>query len=110
MVKRSRSQSQEAPSLRSWRMIVPPYSSFHCQTRRMNSSRPSWSRVAPSVSRKYWTTLLSVAMPAWSVPGSQQASQPCIRRQRMRMSCKVLLRTWPMVRMPVTLGGGMTTA
>ena len=40
MVKRSRLQSGEAPSARSWRVMVPPDSAFHCQTRSMNVSRP----------------------------------------------------------------------
>ena len=30
MVKRSRGQSSEAPSRRSWRVMVPPDSAFHC--------------------------------------------------------------------------------
>ena len=43
MVKRSRSQSQEAPRRFSWSMIWPPDSAFHCQTRSMKASRPrSW--------------------------------------------------------------------
>ena len=40
MVKRSRDQSQEAPSRFSWLMIVPPDSAFHSQTFSTNSSRP----------------------------------------------------------------------
>ena len=41
MVKRSRGQSSEAPRRRSWRVMVPPDSAFHCQTRSTNASRPS---------------------------------------------------------------------
>jgi hypothetical protein len=37
MVKRSRGQSSEAPSLRSWRVIIPPDCAFHAQTRSMNA-------------------------------------------------------------------------
>ena len=49
-----------------------------------------------------------VAMPAWSVPGSQSTSLPSMRALRLRMSWMVLLSTWPMCSMPVTFGGGMT--
>ena len=40
MVKRSRDQSQEAPSRFSWLTMVPPLSAFHSQTRSRNFSRP----------------------------------------------------------------------
>ena len=40
MVKRSRDQSQDAPSRFSWLMMVPPDSAFHSQTRLMKASRP----------------------------------------------------------------------
>src|SRR5581483_11766206 len=40
MVKRSRDQSQEAPSRLSWLMMVPPDSAFHSHTRLMKASRP----------------------------------------------------------------------
>ena len=40
MVKRSRLQSQEAPSRLSWLMIVPPDSAFHAQTLSTKASRP----------------------------------------------------------------------
>ena len=47
MVKRSRDQSQEAPRRRSWRVMVPPDSSFQAQARSRNASRPrSWRRLA----------------------------------------------------------------
>ena len=49
-----------------------------------------------------------IEIPAWSVPGTQRASYPCIRLKRIRMSCRVLTRAWPICRTPVTLGGGMT--
>ena len=48
-----------------------------------------------------------VAMPAWSVPGSQRALYPCIRRQRVRRSCSADWRAWPTWSLPVTLGGGI---
>ncbi len=63
MVKRSRAQSGEAPRRRSWRVIVPPDSSFHCQTRSMNLARPSlWRSVCSSASWR--STTIWVAMPA----------------------------------------------
>ena len=40
MVKRSRAQSTPSPSRRIWPRILPPDSSFHCQTRSTNASRP----------------------------------------------------------------------
>ena len=65
MVEALRDQSQEAPSRFSWLMISPPDSSFHCQTRATNSSRPDPSGSAPgapSICRS--TTTICVAMPA----------------------------------------------
>ena len=107
MVKRSRDQSQEQPSRLSWLMIVPPDSPFHAHTRSMKSSRAmSWRR-RPSASSRRSTTIW-VAIPAWSMPGCQSTSRPCMRLKRTRMSCSVLFRAWPMCRLPVTLGGGMT--
>ena len=88
-------------------MMVPPDSSFHCQIRATNASRPRSSLVLPSAaswrSTTYW-----VAMPAWSVPGTQRAFRPSIRFHRIRMSWMVLSRACPMWSEPVTLGGGMT--
>ena len=43
MVKRSRLQSHEAPSRRSWRVMVPPEKAFHSQTFSRNCSRFSES-------------------------------------------------------------------
>ena len=78
MVKRSRLQSGEAPSERSWRVIVPPDSAFHFQTRAMNASRPSlWRSDCSSASWR--STTICVAMPAWSVPGCHNASRPFMR-------------------------------
>ena len=45
MVKRSRLQSHEAPSRRSWRVIVPPEKAFHSQTFSRNCSRFSSFRL-----------------------------------------------------------------
>ena len=54
------------------------------------------------------STTFCVAMPAWSVPGIQSASRPCMRRQRISTSCSVLFSPCPMWSMAVTFGGGMT--
>ena len=84
------------------------YSSFQAQIRRTSSSRPMSWRVLFSSLRSRVSTTAWVAIPAWSVPGIQRASYPCIRFQRIRMSWIVLLSAWPRCRAPVTLGGGMT--
>ncbi len=106
MVKRSRGQSGEQPSRRSWLTMVPPDSAFHSQTRSMNLSRPSWC-LSICRSASWLVTTISVAMPAWSVPGCHSASRPRIRSKRMRMSCSVKVSAWPMCRLPVTFGGGI---
>ena len=54
-------------------MICPPYCSFHCHTRRTNSSRPISAREMPSAASAFSTTAW-VAMPAWSVPQIQSVS------------------------------------
>ncbi len=90
-------------------MMVPPYWSFHSQTRRLNSSRPSSVRDTPWAARLFSTTAW-VAMPAWSVPQIHSVSSPSIRRVRMSRSWIVLLRAWPMCSAPVTLGGGIAIA
>ena len=107
-VKRSRCQSVELPSMRCWWTIVPPYCLFHSHTRSTNASRPrSWRRLPSFLSA--FSTTFCVAMPAWSVPGSHSVLKPRIRRQRTRTSWIVWLSAWPMCRMPVTFGGGITT-
>ena len=59
-------------------MMVPPYCWRHFQTRLANSSRPRSSLVRPSA-RSIFSTTFCVAMPAWSVPTSQQAFSPSMR-------------------------------
>ena len=78
MVKRSRAQSADAPSDRNWRVIWPPDSAFHSQTRSRNFSRPRSARLSPS-SSSWRSTTICVAIPAWSVPGCQSASRPRMR-------------------------------
>ena len=107
MVKRSRGQSSEAPSRRNCRVIVPPDSAFHCQTRSINASRPIARRSTFPCSASNRSTTICVAMPAWSVPGCHSASRPCIRRQRISVSCTVKVSACPMCRLPVTFGGGI---
>ena len=106
MVNRSRGQSSDAPSRRNCCVIVPPDSAFHCQTRSTNFSRPSSRRSVPCSASSRSTTIC-VAMPAWSVPGCHSTSRPCMRRQRISVSCTVKVSAWPMCRLPVTFGGGI---
>src|SRR5438045_6961265 len=54
------------------------------------------------------STTICVAIPAWSVPGSQSVLNPLMRFQRTMMSCSVMTSAWPMCSRPVTFGGGMT--
>ena len=60
-------------------------------------------------SRRRRTTLASVAIEAWSVPGTQHALKPRMRARRTKTSWMVLLSMCPMWSTPVTLGGGITT-
>ena len=54
------------------------------------------------LSRTNWA-----AMDAWSTPGTHSVSSPRMRWYRMRTSCAVTNRAWPVCSEPVTLGGGM---
>ncbi len=74
-----------------------------------NASRPRSSFFLPSFA-SWRSTTIWVAMPAWSRPGSQSASNPLMRFQRTITSCRVRVKAWPMCSEPVTLGGGMTMA
>ena len=108
IVKRSRSQSSEAPSALCCSPMRLPYFSFHAQTRFRNSSRPRSWRLFFSVFLSSFSTIIWVAMPAWSVPGSQSVLKPLIFFQRMSTSWSVAVRAWPRWSEPVTLGGGRT--
>ena len=88
--------------------MVSPDLAFHCQTRFSNSSRPRSRQLMPSFSSWRMTTIW-VAMPAWSVPGSQRVLSPSMRCQRTVTSICVCSSMWPMWSEPVTLGGGMTS-
>ena len=63
---------------RSWRVMRPPYSFFQAQARSRKASRPIMSLVRPSL-RIASTILTSVAMAAWSVPGSHRVGSPFMR-------------------------------
>ena len=63
IVKRSRSQSQEQPMMRSCSTIVDSYSSFHSWTLATNSSRLKSVRRFPWRRSRFSTTAW-VAMPA----------------------------------------------
>lgn len=80
-----RSQSQDAPSLRSCFRIIPPCSSVHAQACFRNSSRLRSVFFIPCPASLF-TTLASVAMEAWSVPGTQQAFLPSMRARRTNIS------------------------
>ena len=110
MVKRSRSQSSEAPSARCCSAMRSPDWLFHAQTRFKNSSRPRSCRDFFSLFCRSRSTNICVAMPAWSMPGSQQALKPLMRFQRMSTSSMVAVSAWPRCSEPVTLGGGRTIA
>ena len=100
MVKRSRDQSQEAPSRFSWLTMVPPDSAFQAQTFSRNSSRPMRAAVGLLRSISWRSTTIWVAMPAWSVPGCQSTSLPRMRSKRQSTSCSVLLSAWPICSEP----------
>ena len=91
MVNRSLSQSQEDPSFLSWLIIRPPYSFFQSQALSKKASRPKSFLLIPS-SFNFSRILTSVAILAWSVPGCQRALYPCIRLERIKISCNVLSR------------------
>ena len=59
--------------MQGYEALWPPYLRFHSQARSKKPSRPRSSLVRPS-SFIALTILASVAMEAWSVPGSQSAS------------------------------------
>ena len=107
MVKRVRFQSQLAPSFFNCSSIIPPYLLVQSQAWPKNSSRLISFFLMP-FSANILTTLASVAILAWSVPGTQQAFLPSIRALRINTSWMVLFNIWPMCKTPVTFGGGMT--
>ena len=108
MVNDVRSQSHEAPRRRNCLRMMPPCSSVQSQACFKKSSRLRSDFLMPRSARRA-TTFASVAIEAWSVPGTQQAFLPSIRARLTRMSWIVSLSMCPMCNTPVTLGGGITT-
>ena len=78
MVKRSSEKSTEQPMRRICLMMVPPYSRRQSQHASMNFSRPISRRLMPSL-LSFLSTLVCVAMPAWSVPTIQRVERPRMR-------------------------------
>ena len=84
MVKYSRLQSTLVPMRRIWLVMVLPLCSFHSQTLEMKFLRASGG-VAPMSWRlmpcscSWRSTTICVAMPAWSVPGTQAVLKPDMR-------------------------------
>ena len=108
MVKRSPSKSTEQPMRRIWFWMMPPYSCVQSQQASMKASRPISRRFLPS-SFSFLSTLVWVAIPAWSVPRIQRVERPRMRAWRTMASWMESSSAWPMCSMPVTLGGGMVT-
>src|SRR5438105_1943428 len=106
-VKRVRLQSHEQPIILSCSRMVFPVSRTNAHTRSTNVSRPRSNRVFPSLATSRSTTFW-VAIPAWSVPGSHSASRARIRSNRISTSWITLLNPWPVWRIAVMLGGGIT--
>ena len=91
MVKAVRSQSKLQPIFFSCCKMMPPYFSFHSQAYAKNSSLDRLDLVIPR-SLSMATTFASVAIEAWSVPGTQQAFLPCIRARLIKISWMVLFK------------------
>ena len=85
IVKRVRSQSQEAPNRLSWSKMIPPYLSFQSKACSKNASLPMSDFLIPC-SLSNFTTLASVAIDAWSVPGTQHAFFPSNLALRIKIS------------------------
>ena len=106
MVKRSRRQSGEAPRRRSWRVIVPPDSAFHSQTRSMNASRPSSCASICSLGELALDHHLR-----WRCrhgrcrAATARRARACAEADEDVLQVKV--SAWPICRLPVTLGGGI---
>ena len=78
MVNFSSEKSMEQPMRLIWLTMVPPYSCVQSQHASMNFSRPILRRETPSL-LSFLSTLVCVAMPAWSVPRIQRVERPRIR-------------------------------
>ena len=100
-------QSRLTPMYLSCSTMRFPYFSFHAHARRKNPSRPTLALVKPS-SRIASTTFISVAIDAWSIPGSHSVSYPFMRLNRTIASGIVTFIACPTCSCPVILGGGKT--
>ena len=107
IVKLTLDQSQETPIFLSWFSIVPPYFSFQAQALSKNFSLPKSSLVMPSL-RICSTIFASVAILAWSIPGTHKVSKPCILLYLTIISWSVLSIPCPICKTPVIFGGGIT--
>ena len=85
MVNLVRSQSQEQPNCFSCSRMVPPYLLVQSQACFKNSSRVKSFLLIPSL-LSLATTFASVAIEAWSVPGTQHALNPFKRARRINTS------------------------
>ena len=88
--------------------MMPPYSWVQSQQASTNLSRPISRRLMPSL-LSFLSTLVCVAIPAWSVPSTQRVDLPRMRAIRMMASWMESSVAWPIWSLPVTLGGGMVT-
>ena len=95
MVKRSPSKSTEQPMRLICSTMVPPYSCVQSQHASMNLSRPISKREMPSLF-SFLSTLVCVAMPAWSVPRIQRVERPRMRAIRTMASWMESSVAWPM--------------
>ena len=78
MVNFSSSKSTEQPMRLICSTMMPPYSCVQSQQASMNFSRPISRREMPSP-LSFLSTLVWVAMPAWSVPRIQRVETPFMR-------------------------------
>ena len=108
MVKRSLAQSHEAPSRRSWRVIVPPLSAFQSQTFSMKASRGEVrALLAPGVHLTLDDHLGGDA----GVIGTDHPQRILalqVARDGRGYPAASTSSAWPMWSEPVTLGGGIT--
>ena len=107
MVKRSRAQSTEVPRRRIWWVMLPPDSAFHSQTL---LDELLATEIVPGLALRGELALDhhlggDAGMVGAGLPQGVLAAHPVEADQ---MSCRVKLRAWPICRLPVTFGGGIT--
>src|ERR1700712_5737945 len=89
--------------------MILPYFSFHSKACFKKSDLLISFLEIPFSCSSICTTFASVAMEAWSLPGTQHALNPDILAFLTKTSCTVSLSVWPICNTPVTFGGGITT-